>query len=165
MKRRILMFAMALGLSVVVTSANSWEAENDTAILDKAQLKPQTHCPVMGGKIDSTIYADIQGQRIYFCCPGCVAAFKENSDKYFMKAAKERILFENIQTKCPVSGDPIDEDIFIYYEGRGIHFCSKGCISTFYSDPEKYLLKLDEMTEKLNDKNKVETKDHEHKHQ
>lgn len=156
--------AVMLGLFVAVTSVNSREAENDTTTSEKGLLKAQTHCPVMGGKIDSTVYAAIQGQRIYFCCPGCIETFKESPDKYFMKAAKGEILFENVQSKCLVSGDPIDKDIFIYYKGRGIHFCCKGCVSTFYSDPEKYLMKLDEMTEKSKDESKVQAKEHEHTH-
>ena len=48
-------------------------------------LEPQTTCPVMGGAIDKTIYADYQGRRVYFCCRGCIAAFKKDPDKYLKK--------------------------------------------------------------------------------
>lgn len=47
-----------------------------------AQGKAQTTCPVLGGNIDKNIYVDYQGQRIYFCCKGCDAAFKKNPEKY-----------------------------------------------------------------------------------
>ena len=44
-------------------------------------LKPQTVCPVLGGKINKDVYTDYQGQRIYFCCPACIKSF----EKYLKK--------------------------------------------------------------------------------
>lgn len=51
--------------------------------------RPQTLCPIMGGKIDKTQYADHQGLRIYFCCGGCEAEFAKDPDKHIaaMRAA------------------------------------------------------------------------------
>lgn len=46
------------------------------------ESRPQTVCPVMGGKIDSEVYVDHEGKRVYFCCAGCIAKFKENPSKY-----------------------------------------------------------------------------------
>ena len=56
---------------------------------DTPQSKAQTHCPVMGGKINQEIFTDHNGMRIYFCCPGCDGEFKADPDKYLnqMKAA------------------------------------------------------------------------------
>jgi YHS domain-containing protein len=111
------------------------------------ELKNQTHCPVMGGEIDSSYYTDIQGQRIYHCCPMCSKKLKADPDKYFKKAAEEGILFENIQTECPVSGMKLKEKkIYTDYEGRRIYFCSDECRSAFDKNPQKYLSKLDEMS-------------------
>jgi YHS domain-containing protein len=106
-------------------------------------LKNQTHCPVMGGEIDSTVYTDIQGQRVYHCCPGCSERLKADPDKFFKKAAAEGVLFENIQTACPVSGMDLDKTVFIDYEGRRILFCSDKCRDTFTGDPNKYLSMMD----------------------
>ncbi len=47
-----------------------------------SETRPQTVCPVMGGKINRDVYADYDGRRIYFCCSGCIARFKENPTKY-----------------------------------------------------------------------------------
>jgi YHS domain-containing protein len=44
--------------------------------------KDQTTCPVMGGLINKSIYADYQGNRVYFCCPPCLKEFKKNPEKY-----------------------------------------------------------------------------------
>jgi Cu(I)/Ag(I) efflux system membrane fusion protein len=51
--------------------------------------KPQTLCPVMGGKINRDIYVDYQGKRIYFCCPGCEETFLEDPEKYLEKMKAE----------------------------------------------------------------------------
>jgi len=111
------------------------------------ELHPQTHCPVMGGEIDSTAYTDIQGQRVYHCCPMCSAKLKADPDKYFKKAAEEGVLFENIQKTCPVSGETLEEKtVYTDYEGRRVYFCCKKCRGTFNEDPVKYLKKLDEAT-------------------
>lgn len=53
-----------------------------------AEIKQKT-CPVMGGKIDPTIYADHEGRRIYFCCAACVARFKAEPEKYLAKVDEE----------------------------------------------------------------------------
>ena len=46
---------------------------------------PQTTCPVMGGKINTKIYADHEGKRVYFCCEACPAQFKKDPKKYLAK--------------------------------------------------------------------------------
>ncbi len=45
----------------------------------------QAVCPVMGGKPNPNIYADCQGQRVYFCCPACPGLFKKDAAKYLEK--------------------------------------------------------------------------------
>ena len=49
------------------------------------EVKVQTTCPVMGGKINSKLFVDTDGKRIYVCCPGCVAAIKKDPAKYIKK--------------------------------------------------------------------------------
>lgn len=136
--------AIALVFGIVLTSqASDTGKTNETG--KKSELKNQTHCPVMGGKIDSTVFTDIQGQRVYHCCPMCSGKLKADPDKYFKKAAEEGILFENNQTTCPVSGEKLeDKSIYTDYNGRRVVFCCKKCRGTFYEDPETYLKKLDE---------------------
>lgn len=56
-----------------------------------ADPKPQTTCPVLGGNIDKNVYADYQGKRIYFCCPGCDTEFKKDPEKYLKKMREEGI--------------------------------------------------------------------------
>ena len=56
-----------------------------------AIAKNQTHCPVMGGKINKEVYVDHDGQRVYFCCAGCIDPFKKDPAKYLDKLEKEGV--------------------------------------------------------------------------
>jgi YHS domain-containing protein len=107
-------------------------------------LHKQTVCPVMGKSIDSSVYTDIQGQRVYFCCKGCEGKLKADPDKYFKQAAAEGVLFQNVQTTCPVSGDTLkDKTVYGDFEGRRVYFCCAKCRENFTIDPQKYLRAMD----------------------
>ena len=48
-----------------------------------AQMHRNAACPVMPGeRTKEKFYLDYQGERIYFCCKGCVKSFKKNPKKY-----------------------------------------------------------------------------------
>ncbi len=74
--------------------------------------KPQTVCPVMGGKIDKKISADHQGKRIYFCCARCVDTFKKDPDKYLKKLASQGVAPEDA---------PSAKDKHGHKSGKGHH--------------------------------------------
>ena len=140
LKNLTAVLAFVLSLTIVASADDAEKAKTPDA---PKELKNQTYCPVMGGKIDSTIYTDIQGQRVYHCCPMCSAKLKADPDKYFNKAAEEGILFENIQTTCPVTGEKLDDKlVYTDYNGRRVYFCCLKCRNTFKEDPEKYLQKM-----------------------
>ncbi|MFH2056280.1 MAG: YHS domain-containing protein [bacterium] len=140
-----MVIGLALSLATVSLAGEKTEPASDTAA--PPVLKNQTVCPVMGGAIDSTVYTDIQGQRVYHCCPMCSAKLKADPDKYFKQAAAEGVLFENIQTTCPVSGEKLEEkSTFSDYEGRRIYFCCEMCPPKFAADPAKYLGNLEPVT-------------------
>lgn len=50
-----------------------------------AFAEKQTHCPVMGGKVNPKQYVDVKGYRIYVCCKPCTAKVKADPDKYIEK--------------------------------------------------------------------------------
>ena len=58
--------------------------------------KSQIACPVQGGKINKELYADYQGQRVYFCCPACIGIFNQDPEKYLKKMEREGIVPEKI---------------------------------------------------------------------
>jgi hypothetical protein len=50
---------------------------------------------------------------------------------------------EIVQTTCPVMvGNPIDQNVFVMYQGKKVYFCCPECKAKFQADPEKYLDKL-----------------------
>lgn len=140
---RLTLLTFALGF-ILSMSAFADTDKQEAKAEAKKELKSQTVCPVMGGKIDSTVYTDIQGQRVYHCCPMCKNKLKSDPDKFFKKAAVDGVLFENIQTTCPVSGEKLEEkSVFSDYEGRRVYFCCKKCRGTFAEAPDKFLGKMD----------------------
>jgi len=142
MKRMQLILPLALIMIIGLLSIPALAGDDPDPAIPR-NLNHQTACPVLGGKIDSSQYSDIQGQRIYHCCAGCSEKLKSDPDTYFKKAAGEAVLFENIQTKCPVNGKAIDKTYFTYYKGRGIYFASEKCQEKFLKEPSKYLPNLD----------------------
>jgi len=63
---------------------------------DAAKSKPQTTCPVMGGKINKEIYTDYEGKRVYFCCKGCIGEFKKDPAKHIKKLEEEGVAIEKV---------------------------------------------------------------------
>jgi rhodanese-related sulfurtransferase len=57
----------------------------EKCVTAKKVVKPQTTCPVMGGKISRKIFVDVKGRRIYACCQGCLPKIKAEPDKYIKK--------------------------------------------------------------------------------
>ena len=57
----------------------------DAAAEKKVEVKAQTTCPIMGGKINKELYVDADGSRIYVCCGGCIAKIKEDPAKAIAK--------------------------------------------------------------------------------
>jgi YHS domain-containing protein len=58
------------------------------------------------------------------------------------KAGTTQPAAKPVNTKCPVSGEPIDSAITVVQDGKTIAFCCKDCIADFKKDPEKYMAKL-----------------------
>ncbi len=58
--------------------------------------KQQTVCPVQHGRINKELYADYQGQRVYFCCPECIPIFKKNPEAYLKRMEQEGVAPEKV---------------------------------------------------------------------
>jgi len=72
--------------------------------IETAAGMAQTQCPVMGGSIDKKYFADYKGQRVYFCCPGCVEAFKKDPEKHLKTMADQGVTPEKVAVICPKCG-------------------------------------------------------------
>ena len=117
-----------------------------TAIADTQKTVPQTVCPVMGGKIDKTVYVDANGKRIYLCCQGCDKKVKADPAKYIAMLEKEGITLDKAtvpQTVCPVMGGKINKNVFVDANGKRIYLCCQGCDKKVKADPAKYIAVLE----------------------
>lgn len=106
---------------------------------------PQATCPVMGNPINKDAFVDHNGQRIYFCCPGCDKKFLADPDKYLAEMKKAGVELESVskpQTNCPIMGGKINQEVFVDYNGQRIYFCCAGCPEQFNKAPETYLKKM-----------------------
>jgi YHS domain-containing protein len=72
-------------------------------------VKVQTTCPVMGGAINKTIYADHDGKRVYFCCAACIDTFKADPEKYIKKLEDQGVVLKKAPAAqvwtCPMHPD------------------------------------------------------------
>ncbi len=57
---------------------------------------PQKLCPVSGEPIDREHYADVNGYRIYTCCPMCIPAIEADPGKYISEMKEKGIEIEKI---------------------------------------------------------------------
>ena len=65
-------------------------------------VKKQTVCPVMGGVVNTNVYVDANGKRVYFCCKGCPPEFKKDPAKYITKLEKDGVTLD----KAPDAEQP-----------------------------------------------------------
>ncbi len=77
MKKRMII-ALLLGMAATVFAA------------------PQTTCPVMGGKINRSLYVDAEGFRIYVCCGGCIGKVKADPAKYIKQLKAKGVELEKV---------------------------------------------------------------------
>ncbi|MBU4198399.1 MAG: hypothetical protein KKG09_09260 [Verrucomicrobia bacterium] len=92
------------GLTVILLGNGYILAQDDQAHSDAGQAvakKAQTTCPIMGGAVNTNIYADADGKRVYFCCKGCPAEFKKDPAKYINKMEKDGITLDKAPAKDP----------------------------------------------------------------
>jgi len=116
------------------------------AAQEDGKVNHQTVCPVMGGKIDTDVYVDYEGKRVYFCCKGCPEKFMKKPGSFLQKMKEQGVVLETApkpQTTCPVMGGKINTKVFVDYGGDRVYFCCKGCPEKFSKTPEKYLAKLE----------------------
>jgi len=98
MKRKMITAIVALVLALSLAGAGL-AADPTAGLMDKSGPlvgKRQTACPVQHGKINKELYADYQGQRVYFCCPECIPIFKKNPEAYLKRMEQERVTPEKV---------------------------------------------------------------------
>lgn len=96
----------------------------------------QTACPISGqplGKDAPSV--DHKGQKVSFCCDGCKGKFSADAGKYEAKLADAY----TFQTKCPISGNPIDPSANVeLVNGAKIYACCGDCVTKIAASPSSF---------------------------
>lgn len=105
------------------------------------RAKVQVICPVSGEVPLKEFVVEHNGEKVTFCCNGCVGKFQKNPAKY-KSALSNSYTF---QTKCPVMGGNINPETFTTLaSGMKVYYCCAECEKPLFSEPAKYLPKLAE---------------------
>jgi YHS domain-containing protein len=107
--------------------------------------KIQVSCPISGKPFNSEFTVDYEGEKVAFCCGDCCAEFSKDPAKY----AGKLLGSYTFQTKCPVSGKPINPKAFVVVDKTPVYFCCQGCLAEFKKKPVKYLPELEAQGYKL----------------
>lgn len=103
--------------------------------------KIQVKCPVTGEPTDPKVYTEHNGQKVSFCCKGCMSKYTADANKYKANLANSY----TFQTRCPVMDEEITPKAFAELpSGETIYYCCKGCDKKMMANPAKYLAKLQE---------------------
>ncbi len=119
-----------VGLTLTMASGQAEEA------------KAQTTCPMTGNPIDKKHFVEVDGKRIYLCCPACAEAVKKDPAAALAKLAERGETAENVQTTCPIMGGKINKQLFADVNGKRIYVCCAACIEKIKADPDAALKKL-----------------------
>ena len=85
-------------------------------------------CPVAGGKANAATAVDHNGGKVYFCCAGCDAEFKNNTAKYEAKANQQLFLTGQAkQIACPLAGERVDPGLTTKLGEATVAFCCPSC--------------------------------------
>jgi len=125
-----------------VSSDPRMAAKAHFQLLQTGQIR-QVACPLTGHDLDPEVSLTIDGQKVQFCCPGCLKKMKKLSeDKRFAAVFGNIDKGFTLQTQCPVCEKPIDPAISLKYKGHPVYFHSKQDRAAFQKNPETYAGKL-----------------------
>lgn len=119
-----------------------FEAKVRRQLLETGQIA-QVACPVSGKPVNKDVTVEVGYAKANFCCKNCLAKFEAADED-----GKLALLFDDLdkgftrQTKCPVSGKPINAEHTVAYQGKQVYFCCPNCPAAFEADPAKFVAKL-----------------------
>ncbi len=102
-------------------------------------------CPISDEQANLAVSVTTDDGPVFFCCKDCISKYQADPAKYSAKVTAQRQALAGrakVQTACPVTGKPVDQEVFVEHNGGKVHFCCKGCIGKFKLDPDKYKAEL-----------------------
>jgi len=122
----------------------------------------QVACPVTGKPMSKDHTAEVGTTKVAFCCEKCEGKYASASDEDKLKIVFAKADFDKgftRQTKCPVSGKPINPEHFVEYKGKKVYFCCPNCPAAFQKDPEAFVAKLPQFAKSESKKPKAKKED------
>ena len=120
MNRLLLSIAVVFTFSLTLPGSHADESES--------KLKPV--CPLSGKAISKDHTVAYKDAEVYFCCPNCPGAFKANTAKFAPKANHQLVVTEQAkQVKCPISGQPVDQEKTTKVAKLDVAFCCGNCLA------------------------------------
>ena len=109
-------------IAVVAILCTSMIAGDDVSLKDvKCILNPK-------GKAKADKFVEYKDGKVFFCCGNCPKKFKENTEKFATKANHQLVATGQYkQTKCPLTGRPVNEDKTVKIGGVSVGLCCGGC--------------------------------------
>lgn len=91
-------------------------------------------CPADSKPIDRDKWAEVDGQRIYVCCDGCVAAVKKEGSAMLAKAYPSA---KAVASKACACGSPVEagKTTDVTWQGQKVALCGAECVTEFKRAP------------------------------
>lgn len=106
---------------------------------------PNSTCPIMGKKVSTKLFIDIEYGRIYICCKGCDKKILRAPELAYKTAFPAIEKLEN--TVCPISGLPIGEAaVTVSLQGVEFRVASKAHAAAAIANAQIVLNKLKDPT-------------------
>jgi hypothetical protein len=104
MKKLIGLMALAVLAAAVAQAGGACCGDKAEA---KAEAKAQVTCPIMGGAVNTNIFADVKGCRVYVCCEACKAKVLAEPDQALAKIKENGEMAAC--APCDKCGQPMDK--------------------------------------------------------
>ena len=129
---RIALLALAAALAPACTQDFESEAESETALA--ASFLGNKNCPKSGDPVTGEFFFEHDGQRVYFCNPGCAAEGGREPLVWIERVYGPGEAVDN--ETCPVTQEPIPEDAKQgLWQGHRVNLCCSMCIKAFERNP------------------------------
>lgn len=138
---RFILAFIFLGNLVNLAHAQALEGHENQSSPKAPKKVSLPKCPVMDEPVDFSVMKETQEGPVYFCCKTCIKKYDADAAKYEKQVAEQRKLLADlpkIQVTCPVSGDPIDDKVFVEERVNKTYFCCNGCLKKYRNEPAKY---------------------------
>lgn len=121
-------YAVVVCLAAALYCLPAIQADDKPEEAKAEKKKVELLCPVSGKAADKEHAVDYKGAKVYFCCPNCPKAFKDDPAKFAAKANFQLVASGQFkQAKCPIAGKKVNTEKNIEINGLKVCFCCGGC--------------------------------------